>query len=105
MKTQKYIVTIEMPDGNMISSEWLKDLIESDCCIEEEDEGRFSISVEEISTSEDLEKAAEEYEKEHTYQRYDGGGLTPEYDATLAEAFIAGAKWQEKHSKDGTEEK
>ena len=41
-----------------------------------------------------LEDAAEEYEKEHTYQRYDGGGLTPEYDATLAESFIAGAKWQ-----------
>lgn len=38
----------------------------------------------------DLEEAAEEYEKRHTYQRYDGGGLTPEYDATLAEAFIAG---------------
>ena len=41
-----------------------------------------------------LEEAAEKYEKEHTYQRYDGGGLTPEYDATLAEAFIAGAQWQ-----------
>lgn len=38
----------------------------------------------------DLEEAVEEYEKKHTYQRYDGGGLTPEYDATLAEAFIAG---------------
>ena len=40
-----------------------------------------------------LEEAAEKYEKEHTYQRYDGGGLTPEYDATLAETFIAGAQW------------
>lgn len=38
----------------------------------------------------DLEEAADEYEKKHTYQRYDGGGLTPEYDATLTEAFIAG---------------
>ena len=38
----------------------------------------------------DLEEAAGEYEKKHTYQRYDGGGLTPEYNATLAEAFIAG---------------
>ena len=38
---------------------------------------------------EDLEEAAGEYEKKHTYQRYDGGGLTPEYNATLAEAFIA----------------
>ena len=38
----------------------------------------------------DLEEAADEYEKKHTYQQYDGGGLTPEYNATLAEAFIAG---------------
>jgi hypothetical protein len=38
----------------------------------------------------DLEEAAGEYEKKHTYQRYDGGGLTPECDVTLAEAFIAG---------------
>lgn len=44
--------------------------------------------------SEDLEEAADEYEKKHTYQRYDGGGLTPEYNATLAEAVIFGAKWQ-----------
>ena len=41
-------------------------------------------------TPKDLEEAAGEYEKKHTYQRYDGGGLTPEYDATLAEAFIDG---------------
>jgi len=45
-----------------------------------------------------LEEEAEKYEKEHTYQRYDGGGLTPEYDATLAEAYIAGAKWGEKNA-------
>lgn len=43
--------------------------------------------------SDTLEEAAEKYEEEHTYQRYDGGGFTPEYNATLAEAFIAGAKW------------
>jgi len=43
-----------------------------------------------------IEEAAEEYEKNHAYQRYDGGGFTPEYDATLAEAFEAGAKWQAK---------
>ena len=42
----------------------------------------------------DLEEVANGYEKKHTYQRYDGGGLTPEYDATLAEAFIDGVKWQ-----------
>lgn len=43
-----------------------------------------------------IEKAAEEYEIEHTYQRYDGGGFTPKYNATLAEAFLAGAEWQAK---------
>lgn len=42
---------------------------------------------------EGLEEAAEEYEKKHTFQRYDGGGFTPEYNETLAEAFIAGAEW------------
>lgn len=42
-------------------------------------------------TPNDIEEAAQEYEKKHTYQRYDGGGLTPEYDATLAEAIICGA--------------
>ena len=43
-----------------------------------------------FTTTNGLEEAADEYEKKHTYQRYDGGGLTPEYNATLAEAFIAG---------------
>ena len=43
---------------------------------------------------EGLEGAAEEYEKKHTFQRYDGGGFTPEYNETLADAFIAGAEWQ-----------
>jgi hypothetical protein len=45
-------------------------------------------------TNSRVDKAAEEYEKKHTYQQYDGGGLTPEYDATLAESFIAGAEWK-----------
>ena len=46
-----------------------------------------------------LEIASEEYEKKHTYQRYDGGGFTPEYDATLAEAFQAGKEWKEEQCK------
>lgn len=47
------------------------------------------------TSPEDLEEAADEYEKKHTYQLYDGGGFTtPEYDATPADAFIAGAEWQ-----------
>ena len=46
MKTQKYIVTIEIPDGDMISPGWIKDLIQADCDVE--DEGRQKVSVEEI---------------------------------------------------------
>lgn len=53
-------------------------------------------SLSKHSLPSDLEEAAGEYEREHTYQRYDGGGLTPEYDATLAEAFIVGADWGRK---------
>lgn len=51
-------------------------------------------------SSDSLEEAAEKYEEEHTYQRYDGGGLTPEYNATLAEAFLAGAEWQKEQMMD-----
>ena len=51
----------------------------------------------------DLEEAADEYEKKHTYQRYDGGGFTQEYDATLAEAVIFGAKWQAEQDKETIE--
>ena len=40
-----------------------------------------------------LNKAAEEYDELHTYQKYDGGGFTPDYNVTLAEAFKAGAEW------------
>ena len=50
--------------------------------------------IDSLQQGQQEEEAAEEYEKEHTYQRYDGGGLTPEYDATLAETFIAGAELQ-----------
>lgn len=53
---------------------------------------------EEENVPKDLEEAADEYEKKHTYQRYDGGGLTPEYDATLAEAFIDGYKFHADHT-------
>ena len=53
----------------------------------------------------DLEEAAGNYEKEHTYQRYDGGGFTPEYDATLAEAVIFGAKWQKERDEKELSEK
>ena len=46
MKTQKYLVTIEMPDGDMIGPGWIKDLLEADCDVE--DVGRHKVSVIEI---------------------------------------------------------
>lgn len=59
----------------------------------------------EEETLNDLEEASQEYEKKHTYQRYDGGGFTPEYDATPGEAFIAGAQWQKAQSNKELSEK
>lgn len=35
MKTQKYLVTIEMPDDDLIGPDWLKNIIQGDCNIEE----------------------------------------------------------------------
>ena len=76
---------------NAASRDWVCNLSDGTCINENQ--------LEYIEESIDgLDEAAEEYEKTHTYQRYDGGGLTPEYDATLAESFIAGAKWQEKRN-------
>lgn len=90
MKTQKYIVTIEMPDGDMISSGWLKDLIQGDCDVE--DEGRDKVSVEEVSTSEDLEEAAEK----HIQKVRDAAGHPGwEWETQdVSDAFKAGAEWQ-----------
>lgn len=45
MKTQKYLVTIEMPDGDMIGPGWIRDIIQADCDVE--DTGRQKVSVEE----------------------------------------------------------
>lgn len=46
MKTQKYTVEIEMPDGDYISPGWLQDLIEFDCNME--DGKRCKVTVTEI---------------------------------------------------------
>jgi len=45
MKKEKYIVEIEMPDGDVASSMYIHDVIQSDCDIE--DEGRWKVSVKE----------------------------------------------------------
>lgn len=46
MKTQKYIVEIEMPDGDYTSAGWLQELIEFDCNIV--DHHRCKVTVKEI---------------------------------------------------------
>lgn len=46
MKTQKYLVEIEMPDGDFVGAGWIEELIEFDC--NTEDEGRCKVSVKEI---------------------------------------------------------
>ena len=41
--------------------------------------------------SDNLEEAAEKYENEHTFRKYEGGYYS---DITMSEAFKAGAQWQ-----------
>jgi len=45
MKKERYIVEIEMPEGDAASSMYIHDVIQSDCDIE--DEGRWKVSVKE----------------------------------------------------------
>ena len=65
MKKQRYIVEIEMPDGDFISAGWLKDLIQTDCDVE--DEGRKKVTVQETSLPSNLDEAAEDYGKKHKF--------------------------------------
>ena len=45
MKKERYIVEIEMPDGDGASSTYICDVIQCDCDVE--DEGRWKVSVKE----------------------------------------------------------
>ena len=45
MKTERYAVEIEMPDGDMASSTWVCDTLQSESDIE--DEGRWKVSIKE----------------------------------------------------------
>ena len=93
MKIQKYIVTIEMPDGDTISPSWLKDLIQTDCDVEECD--RQKVSVEEFSKPSlpsNLDEAADKWCKEN------GKGFvlrdkSAYYIGETLPAFKAGAEW------------
>ena len=61
MKKQRYIVEIEMPDGDFISAEWLKDLIQKDCDVEDEGREKITVQVQETSLPSNLDEAAEKY--------------------------------------------
>ena len=56
MKKEKYIVEIEMPDGDAASSMYIQDVIQSDCDIE--DEGRWKVSVKEYWKPSDEQMAS-----------------------------------------------
>ena len=59
MKKERYIVEIEMPDGDVASSTYIHDVIQSDCDIEDED--RWKVSVKEYwKPSEEQIKAVKE---------------------------------------------
>ena len=88
MKKQIYIVEIDMPDGDFVSSGWLQDLIQQDLDLEE-DKNRQTVSVREISLPSDLDEAAEEYVKDYGYTEDDY-----KRERIIAEEhFKAGAKW------------
>ena len=42
------------------------------------------------------EEAAEEYEKEHIFQSYDGNEYTLESTIGIGEAFLAGIEWHDR---------
>lgn len=88
MKKQRYIVEIEMPDGDFISAGWLKDLIQTDCDVE--DEGRKKVIVQETSLPSNLDEAASKYESNLSANYYQDSGYT---DNDVIDAFKAGAKW------------
>lgn len=72
MKTEKYIVEIEMPDGDGASSSWVCDTLQSECDIE--DEGRWKIAVKEYWKPSD--KQMEVLWKYAEQNNYDGFILT-----------------------------
>lgn len=95
MKKQRYIVEIEMPDGDFISAGWLKALIQTDCNVE--NEGRQKVTVQEISFPSNLDDAADKnalIAKPDLWDATDSGTATPLfYMSSLRAAFKAGAEW------------
>lgn len=94
MKKQRYIVEIEMPDGDMVSAQWLKDIIQTDCDVE--DESRKKVTVQETFLASNLDEAA------HNHAANNGGRwLTDDIGIKcfafnpqeVKDAFKAGAEW------------
>jgi len=86
MKKQRYIVEIEMPNGDFISAGWLKDLIQADCDME--DEGRNKVTVQETSPPSNLDEAAEEF-----YPDFSDSIASKAAVDSMRDAFKAGAEW------------
>lgn len=76
MKKQRYIVEIEMSDGDFISAGWLKELIQTDCNVE--DEGRHKVTVQETSLPSNLDEATEK--EAEAYWKAQGGGSHAQWD-------------------------
>ena len=89
MKKQRYIVEIEMPDGDFISAEWLKDLIQTDCNLE--DEGRNKVTVQETSLPTNMEEAVEKIASDIAPTYPDIGW--DECFEKIKEGIKYGAKW------------
>lgn len=88
MKTQRFIVEIEMPEGDMVSSGWLKDLIQEDCDVE--DAGRQKVVVREVQLPDVLDEAANHYA---INIRLGYPRVMDETDKYIFNAFKSGAKW------------
>ena len=88
MKKQRYIVEIEMPDGDFISAEWLKDLIQKDCDVEDEGREKITVQVQETSLPSNLDEA----ELKHV-EFSDYPPASQEEELMVYNAFKAGAEW------------
>ena len=86
MKKQRYIVEIEMPDGDFISAEWLKDLIQKDCDVEDEGREKITVQVQETSLPSNLDEAAEKYSENILANNED-------LQDAIEDAFKSGAEW------------
>lgn len=101
MKKQRYIVEIEMSDGDFISAGWLKDLIQTDCDVE--DEGRQKVTVQETSLPSNLDGDLEE--EAEAYWKAQGGGSHAQWDKFRA-VVKHFTNWQkEQNLKDAVEGK